>query len=132
MKKRKDLQRMSAAMMKVKSPLKNGEGDDKKFQYKYGEEKEMKQKFPESHFRYSHTGLGAGYTVYPKGKSAEGGGDLFLTKKAKIGRTDGAPYPISSARYITPGKFQENPNKYAEQARGENKLKTGKYRNLQK
>ena len=30
MKKRKDLQRMSAAMMKVKSPLKNIEGDYKK------------------------------------------------------------------------------------------------------
>lgn len=129
MKERKDLKRMSAAMMKIKSPLKNGEGDDKKFQYKYGEEKEMKQKFPESHFKYS--ALKDGYTVYPKGKRAEGGGDLFLTEKAKIGRTDGAPYAISSAQYITPGKFQENPNKYAEQARGENKLKTGKYRNLQ-
>jgi hypothetical protein len=29
MKERKDLKRMSAAMMKVKSPLKNGEGGDK-------------------------------------------------------------------------------------------------------
>jgi len=122
MKERKDLQRMSAAMMKVKSPLKNGEGDDKKFQYKYGKEKEMKQKFPESHFRYSTSN--DGYTVYPKGKRAEGGGDLFLTEKTKNNK-----YAVK--KYITPGKFQENPNKYAEQARGENKLKTGKYRNLQ-
>ena len=30
MKERKDLKRMSAAMMRVKSPLKNGDGDDKK------------------------------------------------------------------------------------------------------
>tara|TARA_Y100001970_G_C14079662_1_gene773967 strand:- start:127 stop:495 length:369 start_codon:yes stop_codon:yes gene_type:complete len=119
---RKDLQRMSAAMMKIKSPLKNGEGDDKKFQYKYSEENKMKQKFPESHFRYSTSP--AGYTVYPKGKWAEGGGDLFLTEKSKIGKT--------AKRYITPGKFQENPNKYAEQARGENLLKTGKFRNYGK
>ena len=34
MKKRKDIKRMSTAMIKVKSPLKNGEGDDKKEKYR--------------------------------------------------------------------------------------------------